>query len=307
MKILIADDDPVSLHLLERSLANWNYEVVCAVDGNSAWEVMQGEDAPRLAVLDWIMPAPDGIEICRRLRKNQLTAEDYTYIIILTQKSSLTDIVAGLRAGADDYIIKPFIPQDLQVRVEAGKRIVELQQRLLDAQHALSAQISHDIPTRTWNRDTILSHIRAELNRTRRKNGSASIAVLKVENFTSLCNSAGDVLAEHALCEYLQCIRNAIRSYDTIGRYTEDEFLILFPETASKDMPTIIARLLGALEERQALLADVSESISLSIGVVTFKGAPHIDEVISAAIESLQTAQQQIDSRLHFSTLQRTG
>ncbi|MBI5655373.1 MAG: response regulator [Geobacter sp.] len=307
MKILIADDDPVSLHLLERSLANWNYEVVCAVDGNSAWEVMQGEDAPRLAVLDWIMPDPDGIEICRRLRQNQLTAEDYTYIIILTQKSSLTDIVAGLRAGADDYIIKPFIPQDLQVRVEAGKRIVELQQRLLDAQQALTAQISHDIPTRTWNRDTILAHIRAELNRTRRKNGSASIAVLKVENFASLCSNAGDVLAEHALCEYLQCIRNAIRSYDSIGRFTEDEFLILFPETASQNMPTIISRLQKSLEERQVLLENVAETISLSIGVVTFQGAPHIDEVISAATESLQTARQQSDTRIHFSTLQRTG
>src|SRR5215471_563182 len=99
MKILIADDDPVTLRRLEKTLADWGYEVQAASDGEEAWHCLMQADAPKLAILDWVMPGMDGVEICRRER--QLTRERYTYIVMLTSRSAKSDVVQGLKAGAD--------------------------------------------------------------------------------------------------------------------------------------------------------------------------------------------------------------
>src|SRR6516164_5989684 len=108
MKILIADDDRVSLRRLERTLAGWGYHVQTARDGSEAWQQLAQPDAPKLAILDWMMPGLDGVEICRRER--QLARERYTYILLLTAKSSKADIIEGLKSGADDYLCKPMDP-----------------------------------------------------------------------------------------------------------------------------------------------------------------------------------------------------
>jgi phosphoserine phosphatase RsbU/P len=131
MRILIAEDDPVSLHILELRLKAWGHEVVITRDGAEAWAALQRSDAPRLAILDWMMPGgADGIEVCRRLRIRQSTTP--SYIIMLTAKSSKEDVVKGLDAGANDYIVKPFNFQELRARVQVGATVVELQQRLAE-------------------------------------------------------------------------------------------------------------------------------------------------------------------------------
>lgn len=128
MKILIADDEPAFRHLLEDALGRWGYEVVVCRDGNEAWQSLDGEDAPQLAILDWMMPGLDGLEICRRIRKEGRAS--YTYIILLTSQQRDEDLVAGMEAGADDYITKPLKTNELRVRLNAGKRLLELQNEL---------------------------------------------------------------------------------------------------------------------------------------------------------------------------------
>jgi len=128
MKILIAEDDPAFRHLLEDTLVRWGYEVVVCRDGNEAWQALAAEDAPQLAILDWLMPGLDGLELCRRVRKEGHAL--YTYIILLTSQQQEEDLVAGMEAGADDYIIKPFKTNELRVRLNAGKRLLELQNEL---------------------------------------------------------------------------------------------------------------------------------------------------------------------------------
>jgi len=128
MRILIAEDDPSFRHLLENTLSRWGYEVVVSRDGNEAWQALNTEDAPRLAILDWMMPGLDGLEICRRIRKEGHAP--YTYIILLTSHQQDEDLVAGMEAGADDYITKPFKTNELRVRINAGKRLLELQHEL---------------------------------------------------------------------------------------------------------------------------------------------------------------------------------
>ena len=131
MKVLVAEDEPVSRRALEEMLAQWGYEVVSACDGLDAWGKLQSGDAPPLLVLDWMMPGMDGVEICRELRKTP--REDYFYVILLTIRQQKEDIVDGMEAGADDYICKPFDWEELKVRLRAGQRILDLQSQARDA------------------------------------------------------------------------------------------------------------------------------------------------------------------------------
>ncbi|MCD6335602.1 MAG: response regulator [Candidatus Latescibacteria bacterium] len=128
MKILIAEDDLISRRILQITLTNWGYDVVVTTNGTDAWRALQGEDAPELAILDWMMPGLNGVEIARKVRES--SKSQTTYILLLTAKTEKEDLVAGLRAGADGYITKPFDPEELRERVQVGVRIAELQSRL---------------------------------------------------------------------------------------------------------------------------------------------------------------------------------
>ena len=141
MKILIAEDDITSRALLKHMLADWGYEVVVTKDGNEAWKALQVEDAPKLAILDWIMPGPDGVEVCRKVR--QLDVSNPAYIILLTSRSNKQDIVTGLEAGADDYIGKPYETDELRVRIKVGERVVALQSALVEKVHSLQNALVH--------------------------------------------------------------------------------------------------------------------------------------------------------------------
>ena len=122
MKILIADDESATRRLVEALLTKVEHEVVVVRDGNEAWEILQRPDAPRLAILDWMMPGMDGIKVCHMLRERE--GGGYTHIIMLSAKNEIRDLVAALNAGADDYLSKPFDPDELHARVRAGERAV---------------------------------------------------------------------------------------------------------------------------------------------------------------------------------------
>jgi DNA-binding response OmpR family regulator len=140
MKILIAEDDDVSRRVLQLTLAASGHDVVATKNGTEALFVLENEDAPPLAILDWMMPDMDGLEVCRRLRR--LESATPVYIILLTAKTEKTDIVTGLEAGANDYITKPFDRNELQARVQVGITVVNLQQnlaaRIRELENALS-------------------------------------------------------------------------------------------------------------------------------------------------------------------------
>jgi len=138
MDILIAEDDVVSRRALEATLKRWGHQVIATTDGAAAWEVLQRPDAPPLAILDWMMPEIDGVEVCRRARQlapggsagPRADHHRCLYLILLTARGETEDVVAGLDAGADDYIVKPFKREELQARLNVGLRMVDLHQRL---------------------------------------------------------------------------------------------------------------------------------------------------------------------------------
>ncbi len=137
MKILIAEDEAVSRTMLVKLLAAWGHEVVPTTNGAEAWEALRKEDGPKLALLDWVMPAMDGIEVVRRVRQAADLDSHYVYIILLSQKTTQEEIVQGLEAGADDYVVKPYDLAELRVRIRTGERILELQRALIAANQEL--------------------------------------------------------------------------------------------------------------------------------------------------------------------------
>jgi CheY-like chemotaxis protein len=140
MKVLIAEDNPVSRRLLEATLNTFGFEVIIATNGAQAWAVLQSEDPPSLAILDWMMPEMDGVEICRRVR--QLPTATPPYLILLTANSEKTDVVIGLDAGANDYLTKPFDRSELRARIQVGTHVLELQKALVDRVQELEDALS---------------------------------------------------------------------------------------------------------------------------------------------------------------------
>jgi len=130
VRVLVVDDDAMIRRLLQTTLTRWDYEVVIATDGEKAWEILKQDDAPSLALLDWTMPRMDGLELCKRVRT--LKRSPRPYLIFLTAKGLIEDVVTGIEAGADDYMIKPFEREELRARIHAGLRVIELERSLAD-------------------------------------------------------------------------------------------------------------------------------------------------------------------------------
>ena len=141
MKVLAAEDDTTSRVILESLLQRWGHDVISVDDGRKAWDVLRAPNAPRLAILDWMMPAMDGVEICHRARRE--LKDEPPYIILLTALGRKEDIVAGLRAGASDYVTKPFDREELRARVDVGRQVIELQDELKQKVFTLEKALSH--------------------------------------------------------------------------------------------------------------------------------------------------------------------
>jgi sigma-B regulation protein RsbU (phosphoserine phosphatase) len=141
LKVLVAEDEAVSRLLLTSTLTRFGYDVVAVEDGARAWEVLQGPQAPALAVLDWSMPGLDGPDICERIRARK--GGSYTYVLLVTARSSKSDLVAGLSAGADDFISKPVDPDEIRARLRVGERVLRLEQSLAEQIHKLQEEKAH--------------------------------------------------------------------------------------------------------------------------------------------------------------------
>jgi DNA-binding response OmpR family regulator len=139
MRVLVADDEATSRHLIQAILTGWGFEVLMAAEGGEALDILGASSPPEIVLLDWMMPGADGLEVCRRIRAAKPQAT--TYIILVTARGGLENVVQGLEAGADDYLTKPFDPRELRARLRAGVRIVQLQDALLERYHQLEESL----------------------------------------------------------------------------------------------------------------------------------------------------------------------
>ena len=297
--VLIAEDDPIFRHVLQSWLQRWNYRVTAVGNGLDAWKALQEKDAPKMAVLDWIMPGMDGIELCRKVRQAQ---GPYRYLLLLTAKDNKQDVVAGLEAGADDYLTKPFDVDELRARVRAGKRILDLQDALIHARDALQFEAAHDPLTELWNRGAIMDTLKRELQRQQRSKEPLGIMMADVDHFKTINDSHGHLVGDAVLQEVARRLAAAVRGYDAVGRFGGEEFLILMPGCDNNHLVALAERLRQALADRPIQTAAGETPVTLSIGAVCVSTGPDLDieDLLRAADGALYSAKAKGRNRIEI-------
>ncbi len=300
MRILVAEDDSVTRKLLEVHLVKWGHQVVACSDGAQAWNVLGAEDPPRLAILDWMMPEMDGVTLCGEIRK--LEKHPYTYIILLTSKNLKEDVVAGLEAGADDYIIKPFDVHELKVRVRAGTRIIKLQEDLLAALDVSEFQASHDALTGIWNRGAILGKIQQELDRGGRDGTNLGLVIGDVDYFKKVNDTYGHLAGDAVLRELAKRIYSSLRSYDAVGRYGGEEFIILIPGCNGAEAAELAERLRSSIADLPVRADEGVFHCTMSFGATALEGREEygLNSLIKEADEALLLAKSNGRNRVEL-------
>jgi len=292
MNILIAEDEPVFRDILEAALKRWGYDVTVARDGIEAYRILQAENAPKLAILDWKMPGIEGVEICRKVREE--AGESYTYIILLTSQQRDEDLIIGMEAGADDYIVKPFKHNELKVRLRAGRRIIELQEELLAARNILHEKAIHDSLTGLLNHGEILSILDKELARSERDGLCVSIIMADIDHFKKINDTYGHLAGDAILRIIARKMHSLVRAYDSIGRYGGEEFLIILSECCQECAAAFAERLRANISRDSMDTSEGKIPVTISLGVATCSGKGRLDGVslIRAADAALYKAKE---------------
>jgi diguanylate cyclase (GGDEF)-like protein len=295
MRILIADDSIVSRHLLDATLRKWGYDVQVACDGLEAWNYLQANDAPKLAILDWVMPGLTGPEVCRRVREHAQDKDSYTYILLLTSKGLREDLIEGMESGADDYLTKPFDQHELKVRLRAGTRIIDLQRELVAAREALREQATKDFLTRIWNRSSILDIFQRELSRGARENRSVGVVLADLDHFKAVNDTHGHFAGDAVLREFARRMQSATRPYDAVGRYGGEEFLIILPGCDAHCTASQAERMRAALANEVMSINDRPHQVTCSFGATCWRPGmdPSTDALIRIADSALYMAKGQ--------------
>ena len=299
MKILIADDDVIPRRVLERTLSGWGYEVTAVDSGEAAWEALTQPNPPRLAIIDWLMPDPDGLELCRRIR-GRSQDESYTYLLVLTGKSETADVVNGLEAGADDYLTKPFEPAELRARLRVGRRLLDMHSQLLAAQEQLRYRATRDPLTDCWNRGAITEILTRELARAKREGQSVGVLLADVDHFKAINDSHGHPSGDSVLREMTKRILQAVRPYDSLGRWGGEEFLLVLTNCDEGNATKLATRLRLRVGETPFATPDgeVRSTISVGGAIATDPDPSRIDQLLQTADSALYKAKAEGRNRV---------
>ena len=292
MRILIAEDDAVSSHLLSTTLTNWGHDVVVTGNGLEAWHALQKPDAPLLAILDWMMPEMDGLEVCRKVRQEITSAP--IYIILLTALSRKENLIEGMKAGADDYLTKPFDRQELKVRLQAGARIVELQRSLgarieelqgaiverQRAEDALRNLTLTDDLTGLYNHRGFFTLAEHHAKIARRTGKTSLLIYADMDGLKEINDAFGHSEGSLAIAQTALILRKTFRDSDIVARLGGDEFAILSPDVSENQGEKIFERLRNNLDLHNLESAN-DYHLSLSTGAI------YIDRHNALSIEEL--------------------
>ena len=297
--VLIAEDDPIFRRVLESWLCNWDYKVTSVEDGLKAWDVLLHKDAPKLLILDWMMPGMDGPQLCQRIRDRKQVP--YSYILLLTSKDEKQDLINGLNAGADDYITKPFDLNELKARLRVGARILFLQDELIRAKEEVEFEATHDPLTGLWNRGAILDFLRRELDRGRRTGETAGLLMLDLDHFKSINDSHGHMVGDTVLKEVARRLAGSVRSYDWVGRYGGEEFLVIVSNCPPDAVGNYAERVRLTLSDKPVTTEAGEIPISASIGAAcTKQGHCNQDCLLRAADAALYRAKERGRNRVEL-------
>jgi two-component system, cell cycle response regulator len=301
-RVLIAEDDPLSRRLLEAVLAKWGYEVTVVADGLEALRLLDTADAPRLAVLDWMMPGMEGVEICKRLREHK--DRPYVYVLLLTGRSQKQDLLRGLELGADDYLTKPFDTQELRARLHVGGRILSLQDDLLAAQEALRFRADHDALTGVPNRRAILEALDQEVFRQVRDNRPFGIILADIDHFKIVNDTYGHLSGDDVLRTVAQRLKDSTRPYDSVGRYGGEEFLIVAPSADIAGTMALAERIRRRIESDPIIAEARPLKLTVSMGIAVSVHSPCVVKtLLQLADDALYRAKKNGRNRSELATV----
>ncbi|PIP38032.1 MAG: diguanylate cyclase response regulator [Desulfobacterales bacterium CG23_combo_of_CG06-09_8_20_14_all_51_8] len=291
MRVLVAEDDSATRSVLAGMLKKKGHDVVEAANGLEAWLSLQQPEAPMLAILDWIMPEMDGLDLLRRIRSIQ--TEQPIYIIMLTIKGEKTNIITGLQAGADDYLPKPFDYGELCARVEVGLRVTEMRVKLLEARNALAHEAAHDPLTGMLNRRAILNHLHKELSRASRHGDLLVIGMFDIDHFKKVNDTYGHKAGDEILIGLSHILSGSIREYDSLGRIGGEEFLMITPMKPGTEPELLFNRLCNIVSESRINTKSGVLSITVSIGVAYANTKSTVDGLLESADAALYRAKSE--------------
>jgi two-component system, cell cycle response regulator len=292
-RILMADDDTIFRRMLQSFLFKWGYEVVIAEDGTEALRILERNDAPSLALLDWKMPGMEGPRVCQRVREH--SERPYVYILLLTGRSRREDILEGLESGADDYLTKPFDADELQARLKIGQRILDLQKSQIVTREELFFRATHDSLTGIVNRDAALDALHREHARQQREGSSFGVVLADLDHFKHVNDKHGHLCGDAVLKEAARRMVGCTRPYDTVGRYGGEEFLVVVPSSGALGPLGLAERMRKALESQPFETAAGEVRVTGSFGVaICSEENPHdSEELLRLADDALYRAKEQ--------------
>jgi two-component system cell cycle response regulator len=275
IKILVVEDELFSRTIIKDALERLGYGVVLAVNGREALELCQQEHFP-IIITDWVMPEMDGIEFCRAMRA--IPTEHYVYILLLTSLDKKDELIAGLDAGADEYIVKPLHEIELAARLKAARRILDLETKL--KQLAL-----HDQLTGAYNRGYLDRQLSKEIQRSWRYKHPLSIIICDIDHFKAVNDRYGHQVGDQVLIEFVNRMNRSIRDEnDWVARYGGEEFVIVLPETNPGGCMIVAERIRRLISATPVMFQGGSVSVTVSFGAITIEDTGQIEEMTIDAI-----------------------
>jgi diguanylate cyclase (GGDEF)-like protein len=283
------------------TLAKWPTRVKDCYKSKGQYKEILGEYVEELSTLQDLLYADmEGVDVCRNLREKK--NEPYTYIILLTSQQRDDDLVIGMEAGADDYILKPFKHNELRLRLRAGRRIVELQHELIAARDAFRKKASYDYLTGLWNHEEILHILRQELSRAEREGKCVGVIMADIDFFKNINDSYGHLTGDAVLRLAAGKMHAEMRPYDYIGRYGGEEFLVILPECSMESAAAFAERLrlsvsIDSIDTPKAMIP-----VTISLGVATSDmDREYTAEIlVAAADEALYRAKENGRNRVEI-------
>jgi len=288
MKILVADDDRLSLRLLEHTLTQWGHQVVACADGEGAWRCLR-QGGVSLVISDWQMPGMDGLELTRKVRERGGT---YTYVILLTGEEGREEFLTAMEAGIDDYLTKPVDLDELRARLAVGKRVLDLQEELRRALAVSEKLATTDALTGLLNRRTVLERGEEAFAQAIRQGYPLSVVMADIDHFKQVNDRYGHPVGDRVLAAVSGALHAGLRRYDLLGRYGGEEFLAVLPGCAVVEVVAVAERMRKAVEGREVEVDGGVIRMTTSFGAVSSgpDDLPHIANLIQLADDALYRA-----------------